>query len=221
MRRTEQDFKAEVLRRSEHFRKQRKKRIIKLISALGCFAVLIFAAGLLPAGFGGAAEKADSSVFDSLYGNGAPEAPAAEQKSESFVIGATGAAPMDAEPGEVAPPEDGAVSDMTVWCIHPDGTEDEWRVRDSQKLEIIVSALRAFEDFPVDKSQMEGISEEEGNTVYIVTFTEYDGETDDLIRHTYQFYPNYHALWYAFDGGYWVGSDEQAGKQLLEALQNE
>lgn len=221
MRRTEQDFKAEVLRRSEIFKKQRKKRLLKLATSLGCIALLILALPMLKLGMGGSAEKSDSSVFDSLYGNGAPEAPAAEQKSESFVIGATGAAPMDAEPGEMAPPEDGTVSDMTVWCIAPDGTEDEGRVRDPQKLEIIVSALRAFEDTPVDKSQMEGISEEEGNTVYIVTFTEYDGETDDLIRHTFQFYPQYHALWYAFDGGYWVGQDEQAAKQLLEALQDE
>lgn len=221
MRRTEQDFKAEVLRRSEIFKKQRKKRIGKLLTALGCIALLILAMPMLPLGMGGSAEKTDDSVLDSLYGNGAPEAPAAEQKSESLVIGATGAAPMDAEPGEMVTPEDGEVADMTVWCIHPDGTEDEWRVRDLKKLEIIVSALRAFEDVPVEKSRMEGISEEEGNTVYIVTFTEYDVDTDDLVRHTYEFYPGYDALWYAFDGGYWVGQDEQAAKQLLEALQNE
>lgn len=221
MRRTEQDFKAEVLRRSEQFKKRRRNRFLKLAASLGCIALLILALPMLPLGMGGSAEKADSSVFDSLYGNGAPEAPAAEQKSESLVIGATGAAPMDAEPEEVAPPEDGSLYGMTVWCVHPDGTEDEWQVRDLKKLEIIVSALRAFEDTPVDKAQMEGISEEEGNTVYIVTFTEYDGDTDDLVRHTYQFYPDHDALWYAFDGGYWVGQDEQAAKQLLEALQNQ
>lgn len=221
MRRTEQDFKAEVFRRSENFKKQRKKRLLKLAASLGCIALLILTLPMLKLGMGGSAEKSDSAVFDSLYGNGAPEAPAAEQKSESFVMGATGAAPMDAEPGEMVQPEDGAVSDMTVWCVAPDGTEDEWRVRDVGKIEAIVSALRGFEDIPVEKSRLEGISEEEGNTVYVVTFTEYDEETDDLVRHTYQFYPDHDALWYAFDGGYWVGCDEQAAKKLLEALQNE
>ena len=220
MRRTEQDFKAEVFRRSEIFKKQRKKRILKLAASLGCIALLILALPMLKLGMGGSAEKSDSAVFDSLYGNGAPEAPAAEQKSESFVIGATGAAPMDAEPGEMAPPEDSAVSDMTVFRIHPDGTTDEWSVGDAAKLTAIVEALQAFEDAPVLDAEPERISEEDG-AVYIITFIVCDEQEADSKRRTYKFDPDYNALGCAFDGNYWIRQDDQAAKLLLEVLQNQ
>lgn len=221
MRRTEQDFKAEVLRRSEIFKKQRKKRIGKLLTALGCIALLILALPMLPLGMGGAEKAADQIESDIFYRNEAPQAPAADHKAESAVMGATGAAPMDAEPEEVAPPEDGSVYGMTVWLIHPDGTEDEWRVREADKIEAIVKALQAFEDISAEAPRLEGISEKEGTAVYILTYTANDPEAADPIRHTYEFYPEHHALWYAFDGGYWVGQDEQAGKLLLEALQDQ
>lgn len=93
MRRTDEEFKAEVLRRSEEFKKRRKKRAKAVL--FGCMPVVLCCTALLALshGFGGSTEAANQMAFDAAQSVECAESPAAadqaaEEKGASGTYGA-------------------------------------------------------------------------------------------------------------------------------------
>lgn len=99
MRRTDQEFKAEVLRRSSAYKARRKKRMKQVLTTASCVAVVVMALGIfLPSAFGGSSmSTADSAAPESMMSmqNAAsPEfaadcdSPAAQEPESDFNCGA-------------------------------------------------------------------------------------------------------------------------------------
>lgn len=216
MRRTEQEFKAEVFRRSSEFKRRRKEQTKKIFISLGCIAVLILAVPMLPVGFGGSSMDTAAAVMD-FKNNAAPQAPeaAAEQKSESMQYAGNGAHLQDAEPEDGCPEEGISAYEVRVTLIHPDGTGEEWTIRGEERINAVMNGIQAFRDADSSKAELEGISETEGNTVYNIFYL------DNNELYSFDFYADHDALFFNYDGGYWVGQDPQAARELMDALQKE
>ena len=220
MRRTEQEFKAEVFCRSSECKKRRKEKIRKSAMGLGFAAVLILAVPMLPGGLGGDSAEKLEMVMDSVSmvqqaPADMPEAPAAEQKSESMNSPANGAPYLNPEPEEESPEEGVPVYEIQVSLYLSDGNWEEWIIRGEDRIRAVTDALQAFRDSDSANSVPEGISEQEDNWEYTIFFWYYNE------CYSFSFYANHNALWNNFDGGYWVGQDVQAAKELMDALQKE
>lgn len=140
MRRTEQEFKAEVFRRSATFRARRKRRIKAALASLGCLAVILWGVQLMPGGFGGSsAECADQSVECAL-GNQAPAAaePREEVALEDGMYDQSGSACGGTAVTEITlEPEDyetmDAIVDSAEWTVEiHDCVTDVVIIRDSR-----------------------------------------------------------------------------------------
>lgn len=67
MRRTDQEFKAEVMRRSSAYKARRKKRMKQVLTTASCAAVIIMTLGIfLPSAFGGSMNTADSAAPENM-----------------------------------------------------------------------------------------------------------------------------------------------------------
>lgn len=81
MRRTEQEFRAEVIRRSEAFKLRRKKKLKNLLVSFSCLALLISVQQVLSSGFGGSSAECADEAVDYFAQN---QAPAAMEEAESL-----------------------------------------------------------------------------------------------------------------------------------------
>ncbi len=215
MRRTEQEFKAEVLRRSSEFKKRRKENIRRIALYFGCFAVLVLAVPMLPAGFGGSAMDSAAEFLEAPQApEAAPEEPG-EMKAETMYSTTNGEQHLVAEPEEVSPPEGVPVYEIQVSLYLSDGNWEEWIIRGEDRVRAVMDALRAFRDSETGNSVPGGISEMEGISGYTIFFVDHNE------FYTFSFYADQDALWYDSDGGYWIGQDTQAAEKLMEALQKE
>ena len=220
MRRTEQEFKAEIFRRISAYKKRRKEKIRKTALTLGCVAALILAVPMLPIDIGwNTAEKLELVMDSVSMAPQAPEqmseAPESEQKSENIYSTGSGTQILDVEPEEECPAEGAPLYEIQVTLVHADGTEEEWYIRGEDRIRSVTDALQAFRDTESSKTVPEGISEMEGISVYTIFFIDHNQFC------SFNFYVDQDALWNNYDGGYWVGQDAKAARELLGALKKE
>ncbi len=97
MRRTQQEFKAEVFRRSSAYRQRRKAQYMKALTGIACMVIVILGIGMLPNGFVGSVTQGadsgnmaevmmDSKVEEPMGPEAPAEAPAAGEQREEQVV---------------------------------------------------------------------------------------------------------------------------------------
>ena len=168
MRRTDEEFKAEVFRRSEDYRVSRRNRRKKI--ALACLPVLICCGGffaLVTGGFGGFGASGET---EAVYQNAAitsdacMEAPAAAEEE----------AGIEPAEGELES-SSGSSSDPAVLSIEvtsqPEMEEYARTFTDPEKINAIMDALQAFYDDPGTTIGGSEVGECEGMG-YRITVTE-------------------------------------------------
>lgn len=210
MRRTEQEFKAEILRRSSAYRQRRKKRLKNTLVSLGCFAVLIFGIQLLPAGFGGATEGAADPMEEMKIDQLAPEI------MEDITIDQM--APESAEGGVPEEPAANASNSylygditgtVSVKVHTQPESEDYGQVFTDEKqiaaIEQVINAFRIHGTNPVENpGDAEGMA-------YVITVTNAEGEMSFTL---------FNNALYSEPDGCWYSSPE-CYRALLELILQE
>lgn len=220
MRRTEQEFKAEVLKRSQAYRRARARKR-KNLAGFGLCACLCFAVLAVFAPMGGA--STDTAAADMMaMGDLKAETSMAQSPERGFDYGADGAAPMENEPA-AAEPEEEPMLGVTSGAAENSGVsrrynvvsievktnpEDEAQHRFFTDVEKIASIIIAIERFyPSDATQED---EQTGLAYEIVVTYENKVECFSLIGN---------GLYTETDG--LISVDADASRCLKEALSQE
>ena len=150
MRRTDEEFKAEVFRRSEDFRVRRRKRRQRI--ALACLPVLICCAGFMAVaagGFGGFGASSESAAYSMEMMDNCAAAPAAAEEAKETPE-CDLAAPQEA--AEMEGNLSGAGSTTAVLKIEvtsqPEMEEYARTFTDAAQTGEILEAIQAFYDDP-------------------------------------------------------------------------
>lgn len=171
MRRTEQEFKAEILRRSSAYRQRREKHLKNTLLSFGCIAILIFGFQFLPSGFGGSsAETADAAFGITGANQQAPESmeemKAPQEPVESGNV--SGQTPADSwlYSSETS-------TECIVVCTQPDLEECERIFTDPDQIAAIESAISVFRDHGELPEDNPGNAE---GMAYVITVINSSGE---------------------------------------------
>lgn len=223
MRRTDQEFKIEILRRSESYRARQRQLRKKLLTAAGCFVMVIFGFGfMLPlfAGGGGTSKStADRVVFapeaalQDAYYNGSADTSRTEMSS-STGYGREEDAPSEPEEnGTMDTGEPGSISRRyNVISIEirtlPEADAHERFFTNEEKIAAIENAIEWIHTF----GETGNVTALAGGIVYEITITYEDSVV------CYQLFGN---VLYSENDDCWISVDQYAYDQMVSAITQE
>ena len=170
MRRTDVEFKAEVLRRAEQYRVERKKRAKRML--LVCLPLLLCCGGVravFSLGFGGSTKGVAYDNAMSVECMDAPAAPAPESVEEESASQAD--RPMEPAEGEKTQSNENQVLSITV-TTHSESAEHGKLIAAESEIQAILDAINAFPKDPETVIGDDSIGDSEGMAYVIGVITE-------------------------------------------------
>lgn len=170
MRRTDIEFKAEVLRRAEQYRAERRKRTKRTL--LVCLPLLLCCGALLAVfsmGYGGSTKGVAYDSAMSVECMDAPAAPAPESVEEESASQAD--SPMEPAEGKKDQSSDAKVLSITV-TTHSESAELVRLFTSESEMQAILDAINRFPNDPQTVIGGDEVGDSEGMAYVIAVITE-------------------------------------------------